>query len=278
MSFFFKARWFYVFTLFIFIPFIAPDPIMASGGPPPMIRDYASGLSCEPEFYGFIEPIYPASLCGFYFDWERGTDRHLRGIQAWIHNEGVWNLGYYDSTENDNYHYIIKWQELPPGTTFHELKGCGYASFSRHLGTIEDLPGVPVLVGFYYEFIGKDHHIRHIKAQVIANKPQGTVNALIGFEDKNGDDQYYFEIYYAMIPEDRVQGTYYSNGYGNGLIDIPITGSYPTIQGFDLEFSDKDHHVDRVGVLLYPKRATLVFGDKNEDDRYHYRLWWADVD
>lgn len=237
------------------------------------------------------ERLYPAyeigprgyGLTGFYFNFKGKTDKHLKGVSARIYpdfNYGkyLYGFGYYDKSGNDDFYYTINWQQLPLDAKMHRVTGTSIVGgISKLLGTVEELPGIPVLTGFRYHFKSKDHHLKRISARVRINHCLGAVYAQIVFEDKSGYDDFDYAFYYAMIPCGNVKKEGYMEGKAKKEKIIEIDADYPLLQGFDLEFTNGDHHMDRLGVILDKNQASVYFHDKNKDDKFKWKVWWVDV-
>lgn len=272
---------FHGFIISLAILVISTTQVNAGGGNPPPIRDGVSGVCNGSGIHGPTNVYYDSCLSGFYFNFEGGgVDHHLKGTSALIYrNDRDFEFTYEDKSGDDDFYYILSWQEVPSGTTFHSFSGSSRVGGLNHLlGTVEELPGVPVLVGFKYKFTNGDHHLKKIKARVYINTCLQAVYGEVAFEDKNADDNYEYTIYYAMIPCCNVVDMGSVSGHAKGDVTRSIPAPYPALQGFELKYTSGDHHMDRLGVITYHNEVSVYFRDKNADDEFYYQVWWVDVD
>ena len=87
-----------------------------------------------------------------------------------------------------------------------------------------------------------------------------------------------YDVRYAFVPVHRVATSDSISGTSNGGEDMELIGATrPVLEGFNIEFSNGGHHVDEVGVQLEPGLVTIWLNDKNDDDPFSWRVWWADL-
>ncbi|MDQ3564019.1 MAG: hypothetical protein M3436_07735 [Pseudomonadota bacterium] len=151
--------------------------------------------------------------------------------------------------------------------------GEGYTQDNFHVD------GAPLMKSFYFRFSDSDHHIRAIEVQ--PHKPSlGTI--AINFQDKNGDDEYYYHIqsqpYYGQIWQ-RSTERVASKGADVMQLQAPpdLANWVFVIRGFYIYYHGTDHHIDQISVLEEDGRVTVAYNDKNDDDTFWWELDYAYV-
>ena len=271
-----------IVLIVLLLTIIMVDQAVASGGSIGLRRASKSGECNGGGITGPANVWYKMGLTGFYFNFEGAKDNNIREVSAFLQNDSVpthstYSFSYHDNDEEDDFYYKIAWQQLPANSTIHTIQGNGEDVFTKLLGTQNELPGIPVLVGFKYRFTNDDHHLKRITAHVFKDNNLGAVYAEIGFRDKNGDDRYRYELVYAMIPDCSVVCTGCVDGSTKNKDTKAISTSFPALQGFDIRYSSDDHKMDRLGVLLKPSKVEIWFRDKNADDNFRWNVWYVDA-
>lgn len=262
---------------------IAAGAALAGGGPPPLVRDGRSGTNRTGSYEKLNGVDYPMALTGFYYDFVgSNTDHHIERVEA-IARQGFGVPWYYhavtyaDGNGGDIFHWTLNWQELPAGSTIHAISGTTGIGFNKLLGTADELPGIPVLVGFRFGFLGGDRHLRRIEARVFYYQPFDAVYAELVLED-NGKPDFEYDLVWAMIPRENVVGVGCVDGISRSSATREIDAAQPFLQGFDINYTGGDHHMDRFGVLFHPWQAEIWFRDRNGDDDFAYRVWYVDAE
>lgn len=137
--------------------------------------------------------------------------------------------------------------------------------------------GASLMKSFYFRFSDSDHHIRAIEVQ--PHKPSlGQI--AINFQDKNGDDEYYYHIqsqpYYGLIWQ-RSTERVASKGADVMQLQAPpdLANWVFVIRGFYIYYHGTDHHIDQISVLEEDGRVTVAYNDKNDDDTFWWELDYA---
>jgi hypothetical protein len=236
---------------------------------------------------GFYEEVpveatyYRPGLAGFFFDFDH-DDHEIARIEARALTDTV-QVEYSGALPTfHSYHWELDRQELPPGTTFHHHQGSvGIGGISARLGMPGELPGVPVLTGFLIS-ANQEHHLERIKVQVSRDQFD-QLNLEIVFEDDDwsGDD-FFYRVDYAVVPSNKVRCKPVLQGSSNTGSDYKaIDAKHPVLQGFDLNFTNGDHEMDQIGVMLDPRsmggQAFVHYNDRNNDDNFSWKVWWVDV-
>ncbi len=274
-----KANMFMILIALLFT-IIMVDQVVARE----LRRDGKNGLSSGRGLSGVLGVSYKMGLTGFYFNFEGAVDHHIKEVSAFLHNDSdprhsAYSFSYNDNSKDDNFYYEIAWQELPANSTIYSKDGNTSDGVSVLLGTKQERPGIPVLVGFRLKFTDDDHHLWRIAVRLYT--AYEAVYAKIIFRDKNGDDPFYYELAYAMIPECDIKCTGCIDGHGKNTERETISACFPALQGFDIMYTGYDYfidnHMNKLGVLLKPNEVNVWFGDKKLDDKFSWDVWYVDV-
>lgn len=223
---------------------------------------------------------YPG-LAGFRLDFD-SDDHKIQTILAGFFQEepGIALITEYsDNNADDNYSWTIDRLGLPAGTILHEALGSADYGFNKVLMP-PGFVGVPVLMGFMLQTVsGGDHNMDKIRVRLFRDQ-FGQLELGMTFQDKSGDFDinYRYRVAYALVPPDRVVGSGVLTGSdGGGSDSATLTANQPVLQGFELDFDSNDHHLDQIGVRLEAGTARIWYNDKNNDDNFHWKIWWTDV-
>ncbi|WP_190810822.1 hypothetical protein [Flagellimonas sp. S3867] len=255
-------------------------------------------------------------LSGFKFDFNH-SDHHLlyMGISPMYEHVNYSVAGdtrnnvcakYSDNfvTDNDDFTFMADYyEESRQGVIVQHVEGDsdgGACSFNLN-GPSND--HTFVLIGFEFHFtesLGsilsywrpayKDHHLGTVSIQ-----PDRAQNELtVRYTDKNVDDPYHFDIWYAWVPNEYIETMATVSDQrvkGNSQRAIDSQGVV-VLRGFTLTFGTlenpggKDHHIDEVGVMANhtfepnenPSNITAFFNDKNDDDKFDWSVDYAIID
>lgn len=50
------------------------------------------------------------------------------------------------------------------------------------------------------------------------------------------------------------------------------------IRGFEFDFTTDDNHLRDVGVVTYPDKLEVFYGDKGADNQFRWNVGWATVE
>lgn len=262
--------------------------------PAPLERSTHNGSGAGPEVVE-ISGIHQG-LAGFLFNFHgNDTDKEIERIKVMTYINGL-EIEYSPTLPD---HHPYDWrtvhQELPAGTRFYESERyCGKPSRQVMLRG-EETQGVPVLVGFYFVRGGQDK-VSIISARIYRD-PDPSVDAVyvhntFSNESNAGMQRFCYKVRFAMVPENKViatgiigsQGPYIEHQYVAKRVTVSeLVATYPVMQGFDLMFLDDNeddiaqHKLDEIGVFLQPGHAIVWYNDRNDDDKFVWTVWYADV-
>ena len=92
----------------------------------------------------------------------------------------------------------------------------------------------------------------------------------------NRSDVYQYDIRYAWVPKRKVEATRKLMGRSGGGSSTKFIGRGKTVlQGFTLNYSHKDHHIDEVGVQIEGGHLKVSYNDKNDDDDFNWMVKYA---
>ena len=255
--------------------------MMLFSGFHPLAHDTETGNSSGGQELPQVQDLGMSGITGFGFSYA-SDDHHLYQISTgnFFHNTD-WGYQYIDSfavinyrddNGDDDYSWDLSRQELPPGTSMHEVSDCdNYGGFNKVL-----LPpgyyGVPVLTGFSLRFTNGDHHLNTLRAELFYDQ-FSQLELGVTYADKNSDDPYCYRVTYALVPLDRVHSVATENGSSGGTsVSRAINATRPVLQGFKLDFSNEDHHIHEVGVEVTQSTLSVRYNDQNDDDDF---TWWV---
>jgi hypothetical protein len=139
---------------------------------------------------------------------------------------------------------------------------------------------VPVLLGFDLDR-STDRNLERIQVRLIVSNNTLYFTHVFEDENANSDDPYCFRVDYAWVPAGRVIAQYHyadpSEHRGSHEGSLSTLNNRPVLQGFQLRFTNGDHHVDQVGVRLLPGDFKIWFNDQNDDDPFRWEIWWASL-
>jgi hypothetical protein len=232
--------------------------------------------------------FYPYGLAGFYFNFTgAGVDHQLEQIQTGFFLDeylpGIpgmetagWAL-YEDQNGDDAYNWEIDAQRLPVGSTEHQVGECTEwsALFNKTIGQAPS-GHTPVLLGFNLDR-ETDYNVEHIRVRLY--KSGTTLYLDMYYTDDGGAHPTCYSVSYAWVPLHRVRNLDDAHSTSAGNDDAqPIDAQQPILQGFDIQFTNGDHHVDEVGVQVVPGEVRVWLNDQNDDDPFSWHVWWADLE
>lgn len=227
-------------------------------------------------------------LSGFRFNF-KGGDHHFGSLVATFDSPGVvgccsgsWYAKLSDYNNDDAYWYDIRWQELPPDTTYGS--GGQYVRMDGqyhdiYLGENNRMWTIPVLTGFKISGDGtSDSHLEGISIKISGERGFGgpePIYARVRLGGGGADKS--VRVSYALVSKHHVDGYLETiSGTSSGSERTGrLTSDQPVLLGFALRFRNGSHHVDRVGVEVWPNNWRVTFEDKNHDDPYEYTIYSA---
>jgi len=231
--------------------------------------------------------FYPYGLAGFYFNFTgSGVDHELEQIQSgfflddYLPSPGMETAGwalYEDQNGDDPYNWEIDAQRLPVGSTQHQFGECTEwsAIFNKAIGQAPS-GYTAVLLGFNLDR-ETDYNVEHIRVRLY--KSGTTLYFDMYYTDDGGAHPTCYSVRYAWVPVHRVRTWDDSLSTSAGDDDAqPINAQRPILQGFDIQFTNGDHHVDEVGIQVVPGEVRVWLNDQNDDDPFSWRVWWADLE
>jgi hypothetical protein len=123
--------------------------------------------------------------------------------------------------------------------------------------------GVPLLDSFFFQFTNDDHHLTAIS--ITPDRPQGKI--FLQFQDKNGDDDYFYKVIHRIVNDSRVQQFSTSSDICSEnvcTVELPKpAGDFIFVLiGFSLRFTGDDHHVKVVDIHERRGSLSVTFRDK----------------
>ena len=222
-------------------------------------------------------PIVPSAgrplLQSFYFRFT-DADHHFGGVEVAPDNFQARNLkyGYSDKNGDDRYFY-----NLTINRYFGPIRGyeterefCRGSTCRFDIKRPTDLVDpIFVIVGFYLQYRGGDHHIKRIGV----TESNGFVT--VNLNDHNSDDHYSIDLKYAYIPRANFSLVSSLSGTAAAGDRRTIQSGTPVLRGFNLDFLSGDRHIRELGVLLGNSRMEVYYGDKTPNDRFRWRVDYA---
>ncbi len=249
--------------------------------------DTRSGSGFGPEIISNAGMTNPG-LAGFNFNFIGEVDDEIERIEVMSYPLGM-EIEYSPSLPNHReYSWKVNRQELPSGTKHHIITGSAPGGATVLPRIILQAEGVPVLVGFHiWRGINNEVSTFEIHVYRSPRNPTSDVMLYIRLGDENmawGDPPFSYKVEIAMVPERKVTcEVHHSSGRAVTKSDFrKIKAKYPVLQGFRLSFVDDDghsqeHNLDEVGVLITVKSIQVAYNDKNDDDKFRWDVWYADV-
>jgi hypothetical protein len=223
-------------------------------------------------------------LDGFYFSFgsalnEPGSTDHHFGFVEVGADRPSWNwltAGFGDKNSDDRFVYALSFHPRFGATALRSTgKLIGISPITLPL---EPPPRtVFVLRGFRIGWQDGDHHVQRIA--IVENLGELTV-ALEG-----GGSAFPFvssqvfevEVDYAYLPRDMVRRRWESRGESSGeFAEELIMRGTSVLAGFDLRFTNKDHHIRELGVWTPDDgRIQVFYSDQNADDPFVWSVQWV---
>jgi hypothetical protein len=271
----------------------AQTPPLSKPIPLPLERDTYKGKGEGDELH-WLPSMKNPGLAGFHFNLVGAIDKEIELIRVLMTDNRL-GLHYHD----DPYYWQVDRQQLPVGTRYYATEGCSDLSAAQlpvTLLTGEASRGVPVLTGFNY-LRGPDgwRQVRSYADEVhsievrLLRWDRGGVALSFDFSDWDwtwGGPSFCYRVTYAMVPEHKVvsTGVVHDLGYpATGGVSRTLNAAQPVLQGFRLSFVDDDghpeeHELDEIKVLVRPGAVDVRYNDKNDDDKFEWTVWYADVE
>jgi hypothetical protein len=200
-------------------------------------------------------------------------DHHLRTLEVRLQHPEPTNIKvvYADKNADDRFAYIV---------SVHSREIAGVESGSTGAPLVCALQcAIPlarpspqhvfVLRGFRLSVNGGDRHVERLAVF----EADGVL--VVALEQGGSPNDFLFEVDFAYLPQAAVQavGELWDNDV-RARKDIPAGAS--VIRGFDLRFTNGDHHVREIGVMTPDEgRVEVFFSDKNADDPFVWSVRWA---
>lgn len=132
------------------------------------------------------DPIFVIKGFNIFY---HGDDHHIDQFKIRESN-GLLTVAFNDKNNDDTFWWQVEYAYLPR-TAFSEVSSrSGYARESIRLDIAS---GSAVIRGFDFNFTSKDHHIKEVGVV-----PRGNGFLDIFYGDKNGDDEFYYRVDYAV--------------------------------------------------------------------------------
>ena len=233
----------------------------------------------------------PAALSGFTVDKASG-DFNFARLAILPMRESV-TVVYGDRTPVDDYQYQVYAVQLPTQSRVQVIQVPVFPPFLPGTGNgcttvAVDTPDgyTPVLVGFDLTFglggdifipFDDDHPLLRIKVHVYTN------GVTVCLQDNNGDENYWFTVFVANVPDCFVHSTgntgrMRNGGGGSATTTYPVVAqAQPVLTGFDFQFDNGEHEIDRIGAVLRNGQIYGFFDDQNDDDPYFWQVWYAQI-
>lgn len=261
--------------------------LAACGGADPTLGETSSPLAYASEtFSGTARAIAilptqfeHTALTGFNFDFRDG-DHHIKYVSA-----GEGGVYYYDNSGARLFDYTLRGQALPPGSVI-----C-YTFYLTERGTevwggpepichdpAQHAYYVPVLLEFNTEY-STDHHLESIRALVDYSDMYPNLMGEVFMGDMTGHLTNNSAQMYAMVPREYVRSITTYSGFSSGRSSsITIAATNPVLMAFTLRWDAAvDHHVDQMGVSVWPTRLETFFNDNCKKDDYRWEVVVADL-
>jgi hypothetical protein len=271
------------------------DPALAQGGldvlallqagqPPPtapLLRHTFNGTADGDSILLPLPRLIPG-LAGFDLDFdvsEQRVDTVAAGFRQFEDNPDILILvDFSDSNDDDEYDWTIYRQELPAGTTIHQVSERG-TNITKLLDHPLGMQAVPVLLGFHLDAFGANIAVESVRVRLYTSFNAFYLTVIYPQDEPGFDDRFRYTVTYALVPLDRVAAIGDLGGFDAGGSDsATLNAEQPVLQGFELKFRNGPNFLDRFHVRLRPGRADLSFRDEGFDDPYDWRLWWVDVE
>jgi len=208
-------------------------------------------------------------LSAFNFDYGFGSDHHFGAMTVLPTNNNSVTVGYYDKNFDDSYSWRVAFHTVSnPAIIQNTISGsCRY-----ECKTPLQVPAgfIFVLKGFRIGFPGgTDHQIKTIGVQ------QGGNELNVWLADKNGDDQFSYEVRYALVPASMIAESGTLRGTGVSMAEGAVMTGRTVIRGFMMHFASSDHHISQIGVIPMTNKIRVNYRDKNGDDTFSWRVLWS---
>jgi hypothetical protein len=207
---------------------------------------------------------------GPFTDLAPNADPNVGGTNP---NEGKIRLSYQDKAGNDEYFFSIS-HETVQGPTRFRMRDVGGVG-----GIVRELPPAPspnmtfAIIGFQLFFTGnRDHHIDEVGIW----QQGGKLN--VRFNDRNDDDTFAYVVDYTWLSQNLVMATGRNSGFAAGGQSVPVpTLGNKLLRGFLFNFTNSDHELRDIGILLHSTSIDVFYGDRNADDRFGWTVQWASL-
>ena len=135
------------------------------------------------------------------------------------------------------------------------------------------IDGTPLLDSFYLRYNDSDHHVESLRVE-----PRPLTDSLfVSLADVNGDDDYYYSVEHRDSLDTGITANFVS-GFCRGSCLLPLTpppNSVFVLTGFSFQFTNGDHHLDRIGIVREGNSVRTYFDDENDDDEYVVTVGYA---
>ena len=134
---------------------------------------------------------------------------------------------------------------------------------------------VVALVGFKLFFVGAaDHDLDRIGVWFEGDELH------VALRDQNGGDVFGYLVDFIVIPSGRaVTGSEQGTAVGGQTIGMAATPQDAVwmLTGWEFDFISGDHEIRDIGVFRRAEDLTVFFADKDGDDRFDWRVDWAQI-
>jgi hypothetical protein len=226
-------------------------------------------------------------LAGFYFNFlASGADYGIKRLHPGFFVEDVSSspgeetaivAGYENSNGKADYSWTLDGQKLPFGTERRTISGYNEYGYGINRLIEKHPPGtVPVLLGFDLRRV-RDRNVETVAVHIYAR--YGGIYLQQIFEEAGGDDPYWYQVHYALVPVERVVSTsHYADPFPRiGSHTEAIDAQHPVLQGFRIECHTGDLPVDQLGLRLVNGEARVWLNDRHDNDVFKWEAWWANL-
>ena len=161
-------------------------------------------------------------------------------------------------------------------STAENLQGFAKGFKTRQIGLSQN--GAPLLQSFYFKFKSDDKHFGGMEIQPNSPVPN---QMKFGYSDKNGDDEYFYNITLAPYFGEIFRRTHEPEFCHGASCTFPIehpadlAGQVFVLRGFYIQFRGGDRHIDQIKISESNGMVTVALNDQNDDDNFAVDLHYA---
>jgi hypothetical protein len=222
---------------------------------------------------GFVRRTIPLSgepiLQSYYFRFTNG-DHHFKAVAVEPRLPTITQatIGFSDRNSDDPYFYNVTFARyfgsIVRGSTTEFARG-GHITFPVN-APADRANFVFVIRGFYIQYRGDDHHIEELGIR------ENNGRVTVALNDDNNDDPFQIDLQYAYLPRAAFSEVNGKSGVNAKAAQrTSISRGVGLIRGFHFNFTNGDHHIKELGVMLNGAgRLEVYYGDDNGDDPFNW--------